>query len=538
MDEASIVTAIEADLQNYKVKTQIRRKESQLHVLITRADGDDVDYASLYDIVKRRIDKLPIEGADSLVVYGRLSGAKHPEWHKTAELKPPLPLIELDLEDLEEFGEVSSVKNLSFHPDSDETEIQSANLESDLPDDLKSFKSSIDDDLKAAANKDKSILETTKDKINNIKSEDFDLDNLELQSFSLDSLQQDTFELKSFDIDPFEVNSQESKPRSPLVEKNSWSAKNEDFDFDSSVKDEDFNFESPTVAAKPMPLPPPPPTVRRTKKPVVNVESENEPIKTAYPKDRSKILSVAFAVGAIAIVGICGWLVWDRSNQQQYLANARNFSNQDINPKKITKLETLTGTRNRLQTIISQLEEISDRPASLYTDAQAELATLRPKLAEFDRKINVEQAANKNLESSKNATIEAAKSTQNPPHKSTVWKSAQEKRQKAIKQLEEVTTDSVLYADAQQRIKAYRAELDQITKWVEIQQRAETAVSTVNAATVNQLKQLKAKAPEKQQFLPQCQAILQPQISNAESQRTGFPIPTLTSYLCAYFWDS
>ena len=538
MDEASIVTAIEADLQNYKVKTQIRRKESQLHVLITRADGDDVDYASLYDIVKRRIDKLPIEGADSLVVYGRLSGAKHPEWHKTAELKPPLPLIELDLEDLEEFGEVSSVKNLSFHPDSDETEIQSANLESDLPDDLKSFKSSIDNDLKAAANKGKSDNETTKDKINNIKSEDFDLDNLELQSFSLDSLQQDTFELKSFDIDPFEVNSQESKPRSPLVEKNSWSVKNEDFDFDSSVKDEDFNFESPTVAAKPMPLPPPPPTVRRTKKPVVNVESENEPIKTAYPKDRSKILSVAFAVGAIAIVGICGWLVWDRSNQQQYLANARNFSNQDINPKKITKLETLTGTRNRLQTIISQLEEISDRPASLYTDAQAELATLRPKLAEFDRKINVEQAANKNLESSKNATIEAAKSTQNPPHKSTVWKSAQEKRQKAIKQLEEVTTDSVLYADAQQRIKAYRAELDQITKWVEIQQRAETAVSTVNAATVNQLKQLKAKAPEKQQFLPQCQAILQPQISNAESQRTGFPIPTLTSYLCAYFWDS
>jgi hypothetical protein len=538
MDEASIVTAIEADLQNYKVKTQIRRKESQLHVLITRADGDDVDYASLYDIVKRRIDKLPIEGADSLVVYGRLSGAKHPEWHKTAEIKPPLPLIELDLEDLEEFDDVSSLKNLSFHPDGDETELQSSNLESGLPDDLKSFKSSIDNDLKAAANKGKSDNETTKDKINNIKSEDFDLDNLELQSFSLDSLQQDTFELKSFDIDPFEVNSQESKPRSPLVEKNSWAAKNEDFDFDSSVTDEDFNFESPTVAAMPMPLPPPP-TVRRTKKkPVPNVEIDNEPIKTAYPKDKSKLLSVAFAVGAIAIVGICGWLVWDRSNQQQYLANARNFSNQDINPKKITKLETLTGTRNRLQTIISQLEEISDRPASLYTDAQAELATLRPKLAEFDRKINVEQAANKNLESSKNATIEAAKSTQNPPHKSTVWKSAQEKRQKAIMQLEEVTTDSVLYADVQQRIKAYRAELDQITKWVEIQQRAETAVSTVNASTVNQLKQLKAKAPEKQQFLPQCQAILQPQISNAESQRTGFPIPTLTSYLCAYFWDS
>ena len=532
MDEASIVNAIEADLQNYKVKTQIRRKESQLHVLITRADGDDVDYASLYDIVKRRIDKLPIEGADSLVVYGRISGAKHPEWHKTAEIKPPLPLIELDLEELEEFDNIGAIANLSF----DETEIQSTNPASDLPEDLKSFKSSIENDLKTAANKSGSDVHAdvhAPDKINNIKNEDFDLGDLDLQSLNLDSLPQNNdFELVAFDKDPFEVNSQESKPRSPLEEKHSWTDKDMD-------KDEDFNFDSPTVAAMPMPLPPPPPTVKRApKKPVATVETEHEAIKTAYPKNKSLMFSVAFGGVAIAIVGICGWLVWDRSNQQQYLANARNFSNQDINPKKITKLETLTGTRNRLQTIISQLEEISDRPASLYGDAQAELATLRPKLVEFDRKINIEQAANKNLESSKNGTIEAAKLTQNPPHRSTVWKSAQEKRQQAIKQLEEIPTDSVLYGDAQQRLTAYRTELVQISKWVEIQQRAESVASTVTPAMVNQLKQLKAKAPEKQKFLPQCQTILQPQISTAESQRTGLPIPALTSYLCAYFWDS
>lgn len=82
MDEAVIVSALQEDLQNYKVKTQIRRRESELHVLITRAEGDDLDYASLYDIVKSRIDKLPIAGADSLVVYGRIAGAKHPEWQK------------------------------------------------------------------------------------------------------------------------------------------------------------------------------------------------------------------------------------------------------------------------------------------------------------------------------------------------------------------------------------------------------------------------------------------------------------------------
>jgi len=538
MDESSIVNAIEADLQNYKVKTQIRRKESQLHVLITRADGDDVDYASLYDIVKSRIDKLPIEGADSLVVYGRLSGAKHPEWHKTADIKPPLPLIELDLEELEEFGDIDAIKNLSFN--SDETEIQSANFEPELEseseasDDLNSFKNSIDNDLKTAANKAMLAQDVQEqsihapDEINDINNTDFDLGNIDLQALNLDRLEQNAFEPVAFDKDPFGVNGQESKPQSDVEQKQSW-----------ADKDEDFNFDSPTVAATPMPLPPPPPTVRRTaQKPTSTVETEHEPIKSAYPRDKSLMFSVAFGVVAIAIVGFCGWLVWDRSTQQQYLADARNFSNQDLNPKKITKLEALTGTRNRLQTIISQLEEISDRPASLYADAQTELATLRPKLAEFDRKINVEQAANKNLESSKNVTIEAAKLTQNPPHKSTVWKSAQEKRQQALKQLEEIPTDSVLYGDAQQRIKAYRPELVQISKWVEIQQRAESAASTVSPATVNQLKQLKSTAPEKQKYLPQCQTILQPQISNAESQRTGFPIPALTSYLCAYFWDS
>jgi hypothetical protein len=529
MDEASIVNAIQADLQNYKVKTQIRRKESQLHVLITRADGDDVDYASLYDIVKRRIDKLPIEGADRLVVYGRLSGAKHPEWQKKAEIKPPLPLIELDLDELEEFGEIDTIENLAFPTDKDETSIQSDSLESDLADDLKSFQNSIDNDLKIAANKTGNTVNTTdKDKIDNIQTEDFDLGNLELQTFNLDSLQQNTFELESFDIDPFEVNSQESNQRSHREKMNSW-----------TDTDADFSLDSPTVAAMPMPLPPPPPTVKRTaKKTVSTVETEHEPVKTAYPRDKSLLFSGAFAAVAIAIVGICGWLVWDRSNQQQYLANARNFSNQDINLKKITKLETLTGTRNRLQAIISQLEGIPDRPASLYADAQSELASLRPKLAEFDRKINIEQAANKNLEASKNATTEAAQLTQNPPHKSTVWKAAQEKRQQAVKLLEDVPTDSLLYPTAQTRLKTYRTELVQISKWVEIQQRAESSASTVTPVTLNQIKQLKAKAPEKQKFLPQCQTMLQPQISNAESQRTGLPIPTLSGYLCAYFWDS
>ncbi len=535
MDEASIVSALQADLQNYKVKTQIRRKESQLHVLITRADGDDVDYASLYDIVKRRIDKLPIEGADCLVVYGRLAGAKHPEWQKKAEIKPPLPLIELDLDELQDFNDVGVVENLSFSVDNNLTMIQSEKLEADfaddlLTDDLQSFKSSIEDDLKTAT--DKSTHEIGNYKISSITTEDFDLDNLDLESFKLDNFQQNTSDLKSFEADPFEVsnqelNSQELNQRSPLKKHNGWT-------------DEDFTLDSPTVAATPMPLPPPPPrrTPNNSSNNASNGETESEMLKIASPKNKSLLFSGAFAIAAIAVLGICGWLVWDRSNQQQYLANARNFSNEDISLKKITKLETLTETRNRLQAIVSQLEEIPDRPVSLYVDAQSELTTLRPKLADFDRKINVEQSANKNLESAKNSTIEAAKLTQNPPHKSTVWKSAQDKRQQAIKMLEEIPSESLLYVTAQKRLKLYRSELVQISKWLEIQQRAESSVSSLNPVAINQLKQLKSKAPEKQKFLPQCQTILQSQITNAEVRRSGFAIATLTEYLCAYFGDS
>ena len=295
------------------------------------------------------------------------------------------------------------------------------------------------------------------------------------------------------------------------------------------------------MVAMPMPLPPPPPlppVKRSPSKVVANIETNAPPKKTTYPAQKSLLLSSAFIVMAIGILGLCGWLVWDRSVQQKYLANARSFDTQNLNPKTITKLESLTETRNQLQTTVSELEEIPDRPASLYTDAQTELTALRPKLTEFDRKINTEQVANKKLESAKNGTLDAAKLVQNPPHKSTVWKSAQEQRQQAVKLLEEIPTDSLQYSEAQKYLKAYRTELVQITKRVEIQQRAETSAGNINPTIATQLKQLKAKASEKQQFLPQCKTILQPQISNAEAQRVGFPVVTLTEYLCAYYWDS
>lgn len=537
MDEASIVNVLREDLQDYKIKTQIRRKDSQIHVLITRDEGDDLDYAHLYDIVKSRIDKLSIEWADCLVMYGRLSGAKQAEWQKSVDIKPPLPLIELDLDELEDFSDIGEIANLTNPSDVDATEIQADNLGASISSELQSFESSIEEDLKQNLNTAKHIT-----------IDDFDLESLDLKELKSDNLNSNNFnnngiELVPLELDNFELD--ELRNQAPKSQSNS----------DKNLwLEEDLNLEQTTVAmpmplppAMSMPLPPPLPPTSRAKANIADkadkadkIEStpEQEEVLDKKPRRNSLFLSIAFVTTAIAILGVCVWLLWERSAQQQHLANSRNIENQNLNPKKITKLDTLTETRNQLQTVVSQLEEIPDRPLSLYAEAQSEINTLRPKLEEFDRKINTEQEANKKLELAKNTTLDAAKLVLNPPHKSTVWKSALEKRQQALKMLEAVPPDSLLYPDAQNRIKAYRAESVQIGKWVEIQQKAESSVNAVSPDVVKQIKQLKPKYTEKQQFLPQCKTILQPQVSNAESQKTGLSTVVLTEYLCAYFWDS
>ena len=519
MDDDIIVSALQEDFQNYKVKIQIRRKQSQLHVLLTRAEGDDLDYASLYDIVKRRINQMPISWADSLVVYGRLSGAKHPEWQKVVDIKPPLPLIELDLDELEDFGEPEGFgeidRRIPLTPsrEDDQIDILIGNLKPNIPDDLESHS----------------------DEISSLKIEDFNLGDMNLGELELDDFEFDSDIITPHLITPH-LNGLAPSQRSP-IDQNAWI-------------EEDFGLDEVTTVAKPLPLPLPP-TRRSTTKitPVPTTKTEpvsesiSEPVSEPANKSARRIsfdfrsMLPAIAFSTVAIAGICGWLVWDRSVQQQYLTNSQNLENQDLNPKKITKLDALAETRNQLQTVVSQLDEIPDRPASLYADAQKQLTVLRPKLEAFDRKVTIEQAANKKLESAKNGTLEAAKLSQSPPHKSTIWKSAQDKRQQALKMLEDIPPESVLYADAQNRLKVYRAELIQISRWVEIQQRAESVENNINPDVVNQLKQLKAKVPDKQQFLPQCRVILQPQISNFEAQKVGYPASTLTEYLCAYFGD-
>lgn len=532
MDESSIVSALQSDLQNYKVKTQIRRKESQLHVLITRSEEEHLDYDSLYNIVKHRIDKLPIEGANTFILYGRLAGAKHPEWQKTGDIKPPLPLIELDLDELEDLDGIGELGHLTFPIEMDESDVQTDSLQPNVPESFDSFKQSIENDLRRsslqASNNNLGNHKNGKDKTLDLGA---DLGSLDLEEFKLDYEHSNSFEPNStknnfLQSSTIELTNQSSNNQSPR-EQNNWT-------------EEDFGLDDITLAM-PMPLPPPPPPLPPTRripsKVVVDNEVNPEPQKSHPFNNKSLLISGSFAIVAIGILGICGWLLWERSVQQKYVANARELSSANISPKTVAKLEDLAETRNRLQAAIAKLEDIADRPASLYTDAQVELNTLRPKLEEFDRKIILEQGSSKKIESAKNGTIEAAKLVLNPPHKSTVWKYAQEKRQQAIKLLEEVPKESLLYADAQSSLKVYRSDLAQINKRLQMQQQAESVANNVNPNIVSQLKQIKTRSSDKQKFLPQCKAILQAKISNADAQRVGLNQINLIESLCAYFWE-
>jgi len=586
MDEASIVSALQTDLQDYKIKPQIRRKESQLHVLITRSEGDDLDYATLYDIVKNRIDKLSIEGADNLIMYGRLAGAKQPEWQKSSSIKPPLPLIELDLDELDDFGDIGSIGSLMRDSTDDDTEIQDGNLWSDnvagippnISDELDKFEQSLEADLKFSAQLNASINsqnnEISDQRGLHDKSSDFELGDLNLEDLDLDAFKADKLPLKDLDLDPIELDTftSELSNKTDKTENNKTPANSNDWD-----DEDDFELSRTTIVAdRPLPLPPPlPPTKRLVRQndpansdtpqndvPKSNIsksnisksddpsdvvgevigdveQPESASAKPTKPINKSLLVSVGVIVAAIAVLGTCGWLLWDRNVQEQHLATARNLDNQNLNPKKILKLDVLAETRNQLQTTVSQLESIPDRPASLYSEAQNELQGLRPKLGEFDRKVTIEQAANKNLESAKAITLEAAKLVQKGPHKSSVWKLAQEKRQQGIKMLEAIPPDSILYADAQTRLKSYRAGLIQIAKVAELQQIAESMASEIlSPAVATQLKLLKTKLPDKQKFLQQCKPILQTDITDAEARKVGLQIPILTEYLCAYYWDS
>ncbi|AFY70501.1 hypothetical protein Pse7367_2238 [Thalassoporum mexicanum PCC 7367] len=88
MDDNQITKSLQADLNFYRVKVQVKQRKDQANILVTRSASNDIDYDVLFDVVRSGLEQfsdLP-EDITKFVVYGRVAGSRQPEWQKTGEL--------------------------------------------------------------------------------------------------------------------------------------------------------------------------------------------------------------------------------------------------------------------------------------------------------------------------------------------------------------------------------------------------------------------------------------------------------------------
>jgi hypothetical protein len=116
MDDNQITKSLQADLNFYRVKVQVKQRKDQVNILVTRGASNDIDYEVLYDVVRSGLEQLGDlpEDVSKFVVYGRVAGSRQPEWQKSGEIDRQV------LEDLEA-ADLLLGNAPSSSPDDDDT---------------------------------------------------------------------------------------------------------------------------------------------------------------------------------------------------------------------------------------------------------------------------------------------------------------------------------------------------------------------------------------------------------------------------------
>ncbi|CAN1213554.1 hypothetical protein TUMEXPCC7403_25330 [Tumidithrix helvetica PCC 7403] len=497
MDETEIAKALQTDLNFYKVKIQVKRKGSQLHVLTTRAEDNDVDYSLLVELVQKSLEKLPIQDADGFIIYGRVAGAKQPEWQQKGEIRPVMPMIELDIDDLDLDNELNfkepPIAKDGLNEDNLELELSEITAETEFFD--RSTEKVLGEETTPTPLADTlEASEPTSPNLNPVPTLDsYDYPDLDLQG----------------------------EPELALNSNHSQSNNNSQNSSSTAKKS--------TKAVSPTPP----------------------------PKKKFSVLPIAILIAMLAAGG--GWFLWDRSNQEQKLTEAKEITSKVPDPNQLTKKEALNDAKSQLSAAIARLEEIPERPGSLYEEAQNELGLIRSKLTAIDKKLamatkptpppkkppatpspgkpTATPAASPTPSPVKADTFEAdamklgheaSVIVQNAPHKSEVWKSAQTKWQDAIALLEKIPKESPNHAAVEKRIGLYKQNLAQITMQFQKQVKVEGVISQISATTQSELKQIKTKGTQKPEFITACGDRIRP-IPNAAEVETA---------ICEYLFKS
>lgn len=544
MDEAELTQSLQADLNFFKVKVQVKHREDQLHILVSRSQKNDVDYTVVFDTVQNSLVQkhLPVE---AFTVYGRIFGAKQPEWQCNGELPRLTDAADFDLDrsleqelDFAELTDVLAADGTIDLPEfespvmSAPTEIQVPDLTPDLTIDEQSFAANIEmpEDL---------------DRVEAAIAPDFEMPDFgtELADISLDAdlempeiSSDDLSDSMRADMSDFEIPDDFALPEysASNIDDDDFalpvsSASSESADTPEYSAPDDFGmsaeYSNPDLS---------------TSEGLESSTLESSTTENAAP-DRGngkKYLGAIALLGAVAVAG-GGWFMFDRSAQEQKLAEAQvAASKAKFDPQQLGKLDALQDAQAQLKKAVTLLEEIPNRPGSSYEQAQAQLQALRPKLQAVEAKLNVEKPAIDKLENAKKLAKEASIIVQNPPHKSDVWQTAQSKWQESLKLLEGIPPNSLASAEAQQKLELYRSNYTTITAQLQKQKQIDFAATLwPNGVTPDlqaALKQLKTSGLAQPKFIDKCITTIRPRLNGDELQQKGFQADTFSKVFCEY----
>jgi len=550
MDETAISNAVQQALNAHSVRSQVKRRGTELHVLLKRSEGHDVDYANLYDIISGTLGKLPLEDTNKLMVYGMVDGTKKPEWERGGVLHIALPVIELEIDDM---NGVNGVDISGLDQDQPLTDLDSVDLESDLMGLPNSFDAAMGGasvpDYGANANTvtasgDVGWAVDGKDSGFFNLQESGELTPLSLSigqgkpstqgdsdDFNLPPLPSPTGPARSF-ISDYEDT---AGSRGNTTAGNTGSGFNSTpnptptFDFMDDLGDPNAMTEFVTPAQ----MAPPPATAKDSNdenNSLTPVEPMNpEPSNGGKKKSNLALLSVAGGVIGLGLIA-GGWYAWDISNQSQKIAEVTDTVAKLPPENTRTKPDVQKNVREKLNTSIVSLESIPDRPGYPYGEAQTKIASLKQELKKMDTPDPVVQA--------KALAKDASLIVQNGPHPSKVWQNAQAKWQQSVTLLSKVPKDAPNCAEAQDALKKYRSNLSQVTTQLQRQQKVEVLRKEVSPNILAELKQLKAKGTPKAEFLASCTGRLNNTFNTRDAQQVGLKtVKQLTSQLCVALVD-
>jgi multidrug resistance efflux pump len=265
------------------------------------------------------------------------------------------------------------------------------------------------------------------------------------------------------------------------------------------------------------------------------MEAVTEP--TARGGGKKAVGAIALAA-LLAVAGGGAWFAFDKSTQEQKLAEAQAISAKTFDPNQLGKVEALQDAHAQLKKAVALLAEIPNRPGSPYEQAQAELKALQPKLQEIETKLNAEKPAIDKLESAKKLAMDASIIVQNPPHKADVWQNAQTKWQESLKLLESISPNSLAAAEVKQKLELYRSNYAAITAQLQKQKQIDFAASLWPQALGPDLQasiqQLKARNLQYPQFISGCIEIVSPRLNVGELKQRGFQPDQFSKVFCEY----